>query len=366
MPYDLILFGLSIFLSLWAILILLYRIKEERLKKVGLEIYPFIIIWRIRSKSKWFPRIAYSKSFKIFSDFSIGIAIISAIIGLIYLVYIIYDQIRSFLSSSISSNALIPVIPGVTISLDQVPYFLIAVSIGVILHELMHAIASTSENVEVKSGGAILIGIFPGAFVEPDEGGFRKVNLRSKLRIISVGISINLMIAGIAFGLLNLFPSLNPSLYVKEVVSQIDGFQSLASSLGVKSGDVILSINGIQIHSINDLQRAYSLLQPGDIIFLEVIRGGNYITLTGVVPQYFSSIREMGVQLSYTPSLTLWMFIVNLSLGIFNAVPLFITDGGRIFSEIGSRIKSFSFGLQTICLVLFLMAISLSIWRLYF
>ena len=53
-----------------------------------------------------------------------------------------------------------------------------------------------------------------------------------------------------------------------------------AAAAGVRSGDVIVSVNGKPISSANELTSAVGALQPGDKATLEVQRGGSTLTLT--------------------------------------------------------------------------------------
>lgn len=62
------------------------------------------------------------------------------------------------------------------------------------------------------------------------------------------------------------------------VISVIYG-NSAAERSGMEQGDVIQSINGTAIASINDLQQAMGKLNWGDQISVKVLRGGNEVTL---------------------------------------------------------------------------------------
>jgi putative serine protease PepD len=55
---------------------------------------------------------------------------------------------------------------------------------------------------------------------------------------------------------------------------------SPAAAAGVKSGDVVVSVNGKPISSANELTAAIGALQPGDKATLKVQRGGSTLTLT--------------------------------------------------------------------------------------
>ena len=62
--------------------------------------------------------------------------------------------------------AVTPVIPGITVSFQSLPYFLISVMIGAIFHEFAHGIAARVENIDLKSTGIFVFLAFFGAFVE--------------------------------------------------------------------------------------------------------------------------------------------------------------------------------------------------------
>ncbi len=55
---------------------------------------------------------------------------------------------------------------------------------------------------------------------------------------------------------------------------------SPAAEAGVKSGDVVVAINGTQVSAANELTAAIAALGPGDKAALKVQRGGSTVTLT--------------------------------------------------------------------------------------
>ncbi|RLG88357.1 MAG: hypothetical protein DRO15_03035 [Thermoprotei archaeon] len=62
------------------------------------------------------------------------------------------------------------------------------------------------------------------------------------------------------------------------------------------------------------------------------------------------------------------MYIINASLAVINAAPLFITDGGKIISELADRLglagKALSITLQSITAILIIITISLALLTL--
>jgi len=55
---------------------------------------------------------------------------------------------------------------------------------------------------------------------------------------------------------------------------------SPAAAAGVKSGDVVVAVNGKPVTSANELTSAIAALRPGDTAKLQVRRGGSTVTLT--------------------------------------------------------------------------------------
>ena len=93
--------------------------------------------------------------------------------------------------------ALVPVIPGITIPLQILPYFFVAIMIGAAVHELAHGIAARVENVDLKSTGIFIFVLLFGAFVEPEEQSLLSKSRRSQMRIMAAGALANMVVAGI-------------------------------------------------------------------------------------------------------------------------------------------------------------------------
>ena len=86
-----------------------------------------------------------------------------------------------------------PLIPGVTISYNSLPWFLVAAGVVIFTHELAHGIMCVIEGVPVKTSAILFAVITFGGAVEPDEEGLNEVCLMAKLRIFAGGSIINLM-----------------------------------------------------------------------------------------------------------------------------------------------------------------------------
>ncbi|BBD73973.1 S2P metalloprotease [Sulfodiicoccus acidiphilus] len=346
------------FVSAWGLLYAIWRARRLSLERKGLQIYPFLIIWKKASRDQWFPGFSRGKGYRAFETISIGLAVLSMTLGIYLILYTLFEL--SVLRPQAQVVKLEPIIPGVTVSLNQVPYLLVALVLSISLHELMHALSSTSQGIKVKNGGLILLAIFPGAFVEPDQDDFSSKPLASKLKVISAGIAINLVLAAISLALLSMAVSMfSHGVLIVRVVGG-----SPAQYAGLKSGDVIVKVNGTAINSPTQLGK---LTSSGLPLILTVIENG-HISSIAVTPEN----GKIGVYITdyFAPSiagpivdLLDWLFIVNFSLTMFNGAPLIITDGGKLLTELLRPIggENVAYVVQTMLLLAFILAIGLSI-----
>lgn len=339
------------FLIFWITLLLFRKKFQEK----GFTIYPLFLMWKKPTRSEWFPNFSNSRYYKAFEKIAIVLGIISMVGGIVLIYYVIIGLLAH---PATATTRLVPIIPGITINISQVPYILLALGISITLHELAHALSSTSNKVKIRSGGFILIGIFPGAFVEPDEQEFISSNLSAKLKIISAGIAVNLILAAIFFPLAFYLP-----IYLSQGVIP----NSPAYNASIVPGDIILSIN--QIRTTTPQQLSYALNQSTSYEILIKTPNGSIVT-THVT----SETHKLGIKISYAipqifiPFLlfSIWMFNINFSLALLNGAPLIITDGGKIFTEILKKINStygerISYALQAIFLISLIYAVTLSI-----
>jgi len=163
------------------------------LKTYGLQVKPLYLVY----KTKRF-NIALNETAKRFKQFwrvvwNTGVA--SAIGLMSYAIYILIDNLLKFFYVPEKASPMAPPIPGITIGLQTVPFFLVALAVIMITHEAAHGIASRIENIEIKSSGIIVIFLLFGAFVEPDDEQLRKAKLASKARVYGAGSLVNLLTA---------------------------------------------------------------------------------------------------------------------------------------------------------------------------
>jgi len=293
---------------------------------------------------------------------------ISATLMYQILVNSVGDLIKAFSARETYQSPLVPIIPGVTISLNIIPTLAVVIGFSVAIHELMHAIASYIEGVKVESWGLGLFAIFPLAYVKPVEEVFNKARRLSKFSILSAGVLGNLIVAILATALMSF---LTPHIFLTPVIVDLDRSNPdlPAVKAGLPTPSIIVEVNNTRISSIQDFT-AFLLKIRNDsvVIELKVIEAkieGDIVKPSGGLRTYYlykPSNSKLGVYLteyvSENTSLIVlnayktlyWFYIVNFSLALVNATPVFITDGGRILSEIlkDGRYKLVNYTIQTL------------------
>ena len=245
--------------------------------------------------------------------------------------------------------------------------WIIAVAIILIPHEAFHGIIARAQKIRLKSVGLLLLAIFPGAFVEPDEKQVKKSKLITKMRIFAAGTFINLSI-GILVMILAQFLIWSPN--INGIVVTNVNQTSPAGYAGIQQGTVIESIgsqkatmgfsdysflvltisnsNSENITSVLSsliVFKSLSNYKPGDVVTLNT-NNGNYSLVLGEHPQIkdFPYIGISSMINAKNPSLFLFIFpllgmIASLSIfvGIFNILPLHPLDGGLMIEALAEK-----------------------------
>lgn len=136
------------------------------------------------------------------------------------------------------SAGVTPIIPGVTLPWDQLPYMAVAVVLAVVLHELMHGYAALRYNIPVKSVGVFSIFyVLSGAFVEPDEDSFKKASVEAKAAVLASGVAVNvvLALAAMLIGVLGAWAGLQGAVFG-------------VSAYNIPAGDRVIEIRGCGMH----------------------------------------------------------------------------------------------------------------------
>ncbi len=239
---------------------------------------------------------------------------------------------------------LVPLIPGVTIPLDDLVYVLIGVGVAALFHELAHALVARAEGLRVKDAGLAFILFFPAAFVEPDEEELKKAPLRSRLAVYSAGVTANMIIFLILSGVAAVAM---PHLAYGVAIYKVDE-GSPAWEAGLRPGMVILGVNGERTRTLEDLSQLLREAGVDDpdrdatLRLLVEVNGSEREVLVykpvgaeklGVTIVQVYRPQWLGVSLQST------MFF-NFMLALINAAPLAIPlPGGLILSDGGHALR---------------------------
>jgi membrane-associated protease RseP (regulator of RpoE activity) len=276
-------------------------------------------------------------------------------------------------------------LPGVNPYLP-ILYGWFAIFCAIAIHEGAHGVAARSLGLKVKSSGLLFFLFVPiGAFVDVDEEELKKASGKTSSRVLAAGVGANVALAAVCLILVLLIVGgLAPVVDGVYVGNVSEGMPAKAA--GLLPGDVLVSVDGVQINSTDDLRVLLDSKAPGDLVEVTVARGSTwqnrystvvnltmsdnytvmgigvgdlmteqrleiYQTLTpqslvlymippalapGLVP--FSDALTpfykswLGPQWAVYANVFFWIWFVNVNVAIFNALPIYPLDGGRMFN----------------------------------
>lgn len=323
--------------------------RALRLKERGLSVGLFYLSYRTKAFNSLLEAISRKGSKLWRAFFSSGAAL-----GIGMMAFIIHRlAVNAGLLAHRTEGAerVTILVPGITVGFESLPYLLLAIVVLVVSHEASHGIASLLEGIKPKSVGAFLAYLVPGAFVELDEKELGGLSWRSRLRIFAAGSSTNLCLALVFLILSSNFPATIYPLYSTEpsgvlVTGVVEG--GPAEEAGVRSWDVILSINGTRILDPNALRSYLSTAKPGSVLIATTDRG-EFPIITRAHPLN-SSRATMGIypfpffepRIPFAPKelpyrlliAENWLFMVLLNVALINMLPMYPLDGDRYFDAL--------------------------------
>lgn len=332
---EILIFLLSL-MAFWLAIYALDRILH--LKRYGFKVKPLFIKW----ESGRFRALLYRFSGRLgrmwralsYVYMFIGFGLMALTLALLS-----WNLVRGLLPHE-AAVAVAVLVPGLTLRLYWLPYFLVAVVVTIIVHEAAHGIAALREGVGIKSAGAFLFAMFPGGFVELDGVDLKRAPRASRIKIFSAGSASNLL-AGLLVLLLmlGLFAQSPSGIIATEV---LEG--GPLHSAGVRSWDIIYALNGTGVYTQRDIADFMSRVKPGDRIIVKTSRGDFIVTAAPSPEEPLRPILGLASPIPYYPSrlrlcqpidihlyLVLnWLFLVLFSVAAFNMLPIPLFDGDRV------------------------------------
>jgi membrane-associated protease RseP (regulator of RpoE activity) len=286
-------------------------------------------------------------------------------------------------------------LPGIN-PLLPILYGWLAIVCAIVIHEGAHGIIARNRGLKVNSSGLLFFLVIPiGAFVDVDEEQLAKAKSRDSLRVMAGGVAGNVVVALVCLlAVLLIVNGLTPVVDGVYIYGVSEGMP--AEEAGLLPGDVFVSVDNVTIDNYDILNATIANKNPGDNIQVTVSRGENWeehfstsITLTefenksfmgvslfdprepltyyrtltpesvfvyllppslysGLVP--FSDLlipfytHGLGAQWHVYANIFFWLWFVNVNVAVFNALPIYPLDGGRMFnitlkSVLGRRVS---------------------------
>jgi membrane-associated protease RseP (regulator of RpoE activity) len=210
--------------------------------------FPLLAMFKTKKLNKLIQRISKKapRFWRIFWNIGIFVSFGFTIYGF----YFFFTNIVNLLFQPSIENAIVLLIPGVTIDLPIIMYLLLPLLFIVTTHEFAHGISASIDGVEIKSTGVLGAGLFFlvgfGAFVEVDERTLRssKFKRSTRFRIAAAGTYVNAITAGVAFLIILSFPAIVSPFYVQTVqINRVLTPQEGGFNYGnLESGDTIVAI----------------------------------------------------------------------------------------------------------------------------
>ena len=392
---------------------------EEKQPRVEFN-FPMLIV-RTKRFATVFDKLGSFRSSRYFSW--LGLFLVPFVAGIA--LYLLVNSLIGLLSNPGVGQVVrdlgpgsILLLPGIN-PLLPIVYGWIAIVFAIAVHEGAHGVIARNVGLNVKSSGLLFFLFVPiGAFVDVDEEQIKKAKSRSALKVMAGGVGANIILAAVCLlGVLVLVGSLTPivdnGVYINDVSA---GFP--AQTAGLMPKDVLISIDNMKINSTTDLRVILDNKTSGDTLNVTVLRGQNWHyqfstsvnltvsqnrTIMGIMssdlmtqarldnyrtfsldrvsmylvpPTLASGLTPFSDALSpfYSSSIPqwqifanglFWLWFVNFNLAIFNALPIYPLDGGRIFNitlkrAVGKRISekaiySITIGATLACVALVLL-----------
>ncbi len=263
----------------------------------------------------------------------------------------------------------------------------IAIVAAIVVHEGAHGVIARSLGFRVKSSGLLFFLAIPvGAFVDVDEEQLAKAKAKDSVRVLAAGAGANIALAIVCIlGVLIITSGLTPVIEGVYVFDVMEGMP--AEDAGLLVGDVFISVDDVPVPNYENFTAVLEDKNPGDIVRVTVARGEMWgdqfstsVNLTeyegraflgvsvgeilteqrlrlyqklstesllihfvpptlaqGMVP--FSGAlnsfytHSLGEHWHVPTNLFFWLWFVNVNVAIFNAMPIYPLDGGRVFKS---------------------------------
>jgi len=222
----------------------------------------------------------FKRFWTVVSDLGIALAVVSmaTILGLL-----VFGAIASFRLSPSQAPSVTEAVglPGIN-PFIPLGYGILAIVVGIVLHELAHGVVARSQGIGVKSLGILWFVVPVGAFVEQDDAEMMAASRRKRDRVAAAGVLAN-------FALTILFFALLSGLVASSVAPNGNGVGVIyvqgdtpAANVSLAPGDILLYINVTHNGTVTSTQTTTAALfetalqnsKPNDTVTVDYYSAG--------------------------------------------------------------------------------------------
>jgi len=324
---------LLFFLIFWTVLYIINHNKDKLGINLDLKTYMGIFgILRTQIGMNTINKLGKYKIWQKLAYLSIPVCVVISI----YTFYAFILSTVGLFDGTVEKEAAKPIIFLFGSTIPWIPGIL-AIIIGVTIHELSHGIVAASFGQKIKSSGLLMaLGIPMGAFVELGEE-FKDSKPKIRGAIAAAGPISNVLVFFMVLFAMPYFTGMNSKLTITDVLDDTPAYGIIFE------GDVIYSINGKTVNSLNDFYDAVSDIEPEQTVELVVLRNNevNSYYITTSEEGKMGIVSEPSKTVLYILQTLYWTSLLNMLLGFFNLLPAAPLDGYHIWMALPDAIRDF-------------------------
>ncbi|NVM53738.1 MAG: site-2 protease family protein [Candidatus Helarchaeota archaeon] len=232
------------------------------MEKRGWEVSPVSFFAKTKRLNRFINKVAkrFPRFWRVLWTIGIGFGFIAMIFTMCWLGINLY----ALLTAPKPENAILPFIPGITVTGSVLLYMILPIAIIMFSHEVAHGIAARIDGVKLKSSGVLAILFLFGAFVELDDEQVAKKSRLTRQRIFVAGSFANLIIALFSLIFITNMYQIGAGAYLYKVEEESPSFGFLQPE------EIIINVNGTQIRDATHLDVFLDQFKPFDPVLFTV------------------------------------------------------------------------------------------------
>jgi len=209
---------------------------------------------------------------------ALAAAAMAAIVGLLLVGAAVSTRISPAQAPSVTEAVALPGLNPVI----PLGYGIVAIVVGIVLHELCHGVVARSQKIGVKSLGILWCVVPIGAFVEQDDAQMMAASRRQRDRVAAAGVFANFVLAAVFFVALSAVVSVSVAPNASGVGVAAVVANSPAANAPVGPGDIITGLNGTATPTVSAFETAIDHTRPNTSVpltFYSTATGGTVSTV---------------------------------------------------------------------------------------